>query len=108
MPTPPLVPLPGEAMMPAPMPEATDGESQGGTGTWVASLGLEFVPTSSGAMVLTNKAGSIAAAKGIEGGDFIESADGVSIKGLSEAEMAAKIASAKLLHLIAAGDVRVR
>jgi C-terminal processing protease CtpA/Prc len=95
-------------MMPAPMPEATDGESQGGTGTWVASLGLEFVPTSSGAMVLTNKAGSIAAAKGIEGGDFIESADGVSIKGLSEAEMAAKIARAKVLHLIAAGDVRVR
>jgi hypothetical protein len=115
LPTPPLVSLPGEAMMPTPMPDAadgaapsTDGESQGGAGTWVPSLGLQFVPTSSGAMVLTNKAGSIAAAKGIDGGDFIESADGVSIKGLSEAEMAAKIANAKVLHLIAAGDVRVR
>jgi hypothetical protein len=121
LPTPPLVLLPGVTKMPAPGPgpsepasadsasPSTDkSDAPAGSGIWVPSLGLEFVPTSSGAMVLTNKAGSIAAAKGIEGGDFIESADGVSIKGLSEAEMAAKIASAKVLHLIAAGDVRVR
>lgn len=116
LPTPPLVSLPGAATMTPPMPDAADGasssndagESQGGTGTWVPSLGLQFVPTSSGAMVLTNKAGSIAAAKGIDGGDFIESADGVSIKGLSATDMAAKIAGAKTLHLIAAGDVRIR
>jgi hypothetical protein len=108
LPAPPMVSLPGQATMPTPTPDAADDESQGGAGTWVPSLGLEFVPTSSGAMVLTNKAGSIAAAKGIDGGDFIESVDGVSIKGLSETEMAAKIAGAKVLRLIAAGDVRLR
>jgi hypothetical protein len=116
---PPLPPqqfrsLPGAAtlddtIMPADAaPSSTDGGGAGEAGTWVPSLGLQFVPTSSGAMVLLAKPGSIAASRGIESGDFIESVDGVTVKGLSGADMAAKIAGAKVIHMIAAGDIKVR
>ncbi|PXA84904.1 hypothetical protein DMC47_38635, partial [Nostoc sp. 3335mG] len=85
-------------------------ESGGGHGVWVDSLGIQFVATSSGAMVLMTKPGSIAANKGIESGDFIEQVDGAPIKALSAEQMAAKIGApgVKVLHMIAAGDVKVR
>ncbi|MBA2933105.1 hypothetical protein HZF05_03240 [Sphingomonas sp. CGMCC 1.13654] len=112
-PTPPLVPLPGTAAFKAQpaTPDQSDGAgSSGGHGIWVASIGLQFVPTSSGAMVLTTKPGSIAAAKGIEGGDFVEAVDGSPIKALDGPHMAAKIGApgVKVLHMIAAGDIRIR
>jgi S1-C subfamily serine protease len=116
-----MVSLPGAATLPPPEPatsSAADGASpadtsaapESGNGIWIDRLGLQFVPTSSGAMVLQVKPGSIAAAKGIEGGDFIESVDGVAIKALGGDQMAAKIGAptARTLHMIAAGDVRIR
>jgi len=99
---------------PAPTPPAEapapDGDTEGGHGTWVDSLGLQFVATSSGAMVLTTRPRSIAAAKGIEGGDFIEKVDGVSIKTMDASQMAARMGApgVKVLHMIAAGDVKLR
>ncbi|WP_454886495.1 hypothetical protein [Sphingomonas oryzagri] len=113
----PPAPLPAgpppaaEPPSPAPLDrQASPPESGGGHGIWVDSLGLQFVATSSGAMVLMNRPGSIAASKGIEGGDFIEAVDGVPIKTLTAREMAAKIGApgVKVLHMIAAGDVKVR
>ena len=85
-------------------------EEAGGHGTWVDALGLEFVATSSGAMVLTTKPGSIAAAKGIQSGDFIEWVDGVPIKTLDAEHMAARIGApgVRVLHMIVAGDVKLR
>jgi hypothetical protein len=106
-------PTPAPAPTPPPPPAATavpEAESGGGHGTWVESLGFQFVATSSGAMVLMTRPGSIAAAKGIESGDFVEGVDGVPIKTLSAEQMAAKIGApgVKVLHMIAAGDVKVR
>jgi hypothetical protein len=100
---------PAAAPVDAPTP-APDDTAQGGHGTWVDSLGLQFVATSSGAMVLAIRPRSIAAAKGIESGDFIEKVDGVSIKTLDADHMAAKIGApgTKVLHMIAAGDVKLR
>jgi hypothetical protein len=100
---------PAAAPVDAPAP-APDDTAQGGHGTWVDSLGLQFVATSSGAMVLAIRPRSIAAAKGIESGDFIEKVDGVSIKTLDADHMAAKIGApgTKVLHMIAAGDVKLR
>jgi len=112
-PTRPLVSLPGSATYKAQpaTPDQDDGaSSSGGHGIWVDSLGLQFVATSSGAMVLMVKPGSIAAARGIESGDFIEQVDGAPIKALDGPQMAAKIGApgVKVLHMIAAGDVKVR
>lgn len=118
-PRPPLVSLPGSATLPPPMPDdapssgqPADGQasSDSGHGIWVNPLGIQFVPTSSGAMVLQVKPGSTAAAKGIEGGDFIEAVDGAPIKALTGDQMAAKIGAptTKTLHMIAAGDIRIR
>jgi len=108
-PTPPSAPAPAPAT-PPPAAAAAPEEESGGHGTWVDALGLEFVATSSGAMVLTTKPGSVAAAKGIQSGDFIEGVDGVPIKTLDAEQMAAKIGApgVKVLHMIAAGDVRLR
>lgn len=110
-PSPAAVPPAAETSPPTPPAgEASPPESGGGHGIWVDSLGLQFVATSSGAMVLVNRPGSIAASKGIEGGDFIEAVDGVSIKTLTAEQMAAKIGApgVKVLHMIAVGDVKVR
>ena len=118
-PRPPLVSLPGSATLPPPTADDAPSSSQpadgqassdSGQGIWVNPLGIQFVPTSSGAMVLQVKPGSIAAAKGIEGGDFIEAVDGAPIKALTGDQMAAKIGAptAKTLHMIAAGDIRIR
>ena len=109
----PLVSLPGSASFKAQpaTPDPDDGtNASGGHGIWVGSLGLQFVPTSSGAMVLLTKPGSIAAAKGIEGGDFIEAVDGVSIKALDGPQMAARIGApgVKVLQMIAVGNVKIR
>ncbi len=100
-PSPPSAPSAGDMTVP---------ESGGGHGVWVDSLGLQFVATSSGAMVLLTRPGSIAAGKGIESGDFIEAVDGVPIKTLDAPQMAAKIGApgVKVLHMIAAGDVKIR
>jgi len=105
-PTPPSAPAPA----PTPPPAAAPEEEAGGHGTWIDALGLEFVATSSGAMVLTTKPGSIAAAKGIQSGDFIEGVDGVPIKTLDAEQMAARIGApgVRVLHMIAAGDVKLR
>jgi hypothetical protein len=114
-PPPPLVSLPGSATyVPAPeAPPAPGGEAEaqtGDPGSWVDAIGVQFVPTSSGAMVLATRPGSVAEAKGIESGDFIESVDGVAIKALSAQQMAARIGApgVKVLHMIAAGDIRIR
>jgi hypothetical protein len=118
----PVVSLPGDATIPdpdsTPPPAPDDAASSADTpsspdsghGFRVGSLGLLFVPTSSGAMVLLVTNGSIAASKGIESGDFIEAVDGVPIKTLSGDQMAAKIGApgVKVLHMIAAGDVKIR
>ena len=109
-PTPPRASPPGSTIDKAQPADSDQTDGGGGHGIWINPLGLEFVPTSSGAMVLTIRPGSIAAAKGIEGGDFIETVDGVSIKTLDGPQMAAKIGSptARTLHMIAVGDVRIR
>ena len=108
-PTPPPAPAPSPASPPPPAAAAPEEES-GGHGTWVDTLGLQFVATSSGALVLTTKPGSIAAAKGIESGDFIEAVDGAPIKTLDADQMAARIGApgVRVLHMIAAGDIRLR
>lgn len=108
-PTPPPAPAPAPAP-PPPAATAAPDEESGGHGIWVDSLGLQFVATSSGAMVLATKPGSIAAAKGIESGDFIEGVDGAPIKALNAEQMAARIGApgVKVLHMIAAGNVKIR
>ncbi|MDH7640756.1 hypothetical protein [Sphingomonas oryzagri] len=113
---PPSPPPAPPAAAPSPPPPAASAEdmpvpeSGGGHGVWVDSLGIQFVATSSGAMVLLVRPGSIAASKGIESGDFIEAVDGVAIKALTAPQMAAKIGApgVKVLHMIAAGDVKIR
>ncbi len=117
-PTSPIVSLPGQSILTSAVdaadPPATasdtksDGEPGTNSGTWVPAVGLQFVPTSSGAMVLAIKPGSIADAKGIGSGDFIDGADGVPIKTQNAADIATRIAGAKTLHMIAAGDIKIR
>lgn len=114
LPTPPLASLPGAATFHA----STDADAAadapdaggGGTGTWVDSVGLQIVATSSGAMVLATRPGSIAESKGIGSGDFVEAVDGVVISKLPVAAMARAIGgrSVHVLHMLAAGDVRLR
>ena len=114
--SPPPPPPAATPSIPQPAPPAPPAEGapapepSGGHGVWVDSLGLQFVATSSGAMVLLTRPGSIAASKGIEGGDFIEAVDGVPIKTLTAEQMAAKIGApgVKVLQMNAAGEVKVR
>jgi hypothetical protein len=76
----------------------------------IASLGIQIAATSSGAMVLAVTPGSKAATLGITGGDFIESVDGKSLKGLTIDEVVARIGAPgiRTLNCTAAGLVKLR
>ena len=76
----------------------------------VATLGIVIQPTAFGAMLIAVTPGSRLARLGIEAGDFIAGVDGKSIKGLSGAAMAARIAAPQVrtLNCIADGDVQIR
>lgn len=108
---PTVAPMPQPTAVPAMAAPPADGSTTAASDDYpVAALGIVIAPSAFGAMLVSVSRDSRLASLGAAEGDFITGVDGTSIKGLSGAEMAARIGSprVKVLNCMADGDVTIR